>query len=174
SNEGDQNKPGPSGLTKKRKIADREVNSDVQQAIIDDSPSTSAGTRSKRASSSSKVAQPKTHKSPPVSQKAQSNPGKRPRDDLNKPSPGLIGMAKKRKARLEKANEPSDEETEDEMIDEDDDKPRAPIKTLALQCTEPDCVEMVPDYGALHSHILNHHGLPRFRCPACGVRFDIQ
>src|SRR5699024_1367777 len=90
SNEGDQSKPGPSGLTKKRKIADREVNSDVQQVIINDSPSTSAGTRSKRVSFSSKVVQPKTRKSPRVSQaeKCQSKRGKRLRDDPSKPSPG--------------------------------------------------------------------------------------
>src|SRR5699024_8038669 len=41
SKENDQNKSGPSGMAKKRKMADREENQDAQQAIIDDSPSTS-------------------------------------------------------------------------------------------------------------------------------------
>src|SRR5699024_9623971 len=133
-------------------------------------------TRFKRASSSSKVFKPKTRKSPRVCQKDQPRQGKQPRDDPNKPSPGPSGMAKKRKARMEEAEgESSDDETEDdEMMDEDGDKPRTSIKTLALQCTEPDCVEMVSDYDALHSHIANHHGLPLHRClaPVCGLRFD--
>ena len=97
--EGYQHKPGPSEVAKKRKMADDEEISDVEQTIINDSPSTSDGN-----------------------------------------------------------------------------KPRAPIKALALQCTEPNCVEMVSDLGALHDHIANHHGLPPFRClaPGCNQRFDIK
>src|SRR5699024_5762006 len=105
SNEGDQKKPGPSGVAKKRTMAVREVNPDAQQAVIDnDSPSTSAGMSSKptRASNSSKAIQSKIRKSPRVCQAEKGQPKrvKRPRDDRNKHSPGPSGIGKMRKVRL--------------------------------------------------------------------------
>ena len=78
-------------------------------------------------------------------------------------------MNKKRKIHSKKV--PNDDETDDELVDNEEDKIR--IKVLSLKCTVVDCDVMASDVEALRGHLETDHGLLPFECLAqgCGQRF---
>ena len=109
-----------------------------------------------------------------VTTRTQSTSGKRTANDQHGVA-GPSGMAKKRKTPVNKSKDGEDVTEDEENEDEaQEGGSRYLIKTLALECTEADCDEMLPGRDALHDHLKNAHGLEPLSCLAqgCGQRFN--